>query len=80
MNCAQKVGQKKTNFLEVLFVMLKRSLEFKLEVLNYVLKECYSIMETSKKYRVSRTSIRDWLLLYKHNGEEGLFSKERKIL
>ena len=58
--------------------MLKRSLEFKLAVVNYVLKECNSIMETSKKYGVSRTSIRDWLSLYKHNGEEGLSQKKER--
>ena len=57
---------------------MKRSLEFKLEVVNYVLKECNSKMGASKKYGVSLTSIRDWISLYKQHGADGLFPKKER--
>ena len=56
--------------------MLKHGLGTRLEVVEYVLKT--SPTAASRKYGVALTSVRDWVLLYKHHGINGLISKNER--
>jgi len=55
--------------------MAKYSLELKLEVVKYVLEEKNSMWEASRKYEISRSSIRGWVYAYESCGIEGISKK-----
>ncbi len=51
--------------------MSKFSLEFKDEVVESILKTNCSISEVSKKYGIDKTSIKEWIALYKYRKANG---------
>ena len=55
----------------------KYTLETKIEVVLYVLKENHSKREATRKFKIDRNMIRQWVSAYERHGIEGLTSKNK---
>ena len=58
--------------------MEKYSKEFKLKVINYYLKKNEGYVKVAEHFKVSDSTVLQWVRKYKENGEEGLVTKTKK--
>jgi transposase len=51
--------------------------QYKIDVIEYMLKNCLSIFKTAVIFGITRSSIRSWLRIYSEKGILALFRKSR---
>jgi transposase len=54
----------------------KYSLETRIEVVNYVLNENHPKKAAARKFKINKSTVRQWVYAYEHHGIEGLTTKD----
>lgn len=58
--------------------MAKYSSEFKLKVVEYVIKECHSTCEATREFNVENKTVQKWVRKYNEHGAKGLVKNLQK--